>query len=214
MPAVKDAPRRTYAGKSAGEREADRRAALVDACLGLVAEHGWRELTIDALCREAGLNKRYFYESFGSLDEVVAAVTAQLADEAIAAALGAFDADTPEDEVNARAVTALVDALTDDPRRARVLLGAVATSEVADAHRVSAIRRIITTVADTGRELHWLGEDPSADLTAAMVFGGTSQTVLDWLDGRIDCPRTEFIAGLIELWDGIAEQAESRVKKN
>ena len=212
MVTVEAPTRRTYAGQSAGEREAVRHGALVDACLSLVAKRGWRELTIEALCREAGLNKRYFYESFSRLDDIVEAVTAQLADEAIAAALGAFDADTPGEEVNARAVTALVDALTDDPRRARVLLGAVPASEEADAHRVAAIRRIITTVAATGRELRWLGEDPSADLTAAVVFGGTSQAVLDWLDGRIECSREEFVAGLIELWDAIAERAEAGVK--
>ena len=209
MTPVKDPPRRIYAGKSAGEREAGRRAALLDACVGLVAERGWRDLTIDALCREAGLNKRYFYESFASLDEVVAAVTAQLADEAIAAALGAFDSDTPEGEVNARAVTALVGALTHDPRRARLLFGGVPASEEADEQRVAAIRRIITTVADTGRKLHWLGEDPSADLTAAMVFGGTSQAVLDWLDGRIDCSRAQFTDDLIALWNRIADTAET-----
>ena len=58
------APSRTYAGKDAQTRQAERRDKLVAAGITLFGRQGFAASSIDAVCREAGLTKRYFYESF------------------------------------------------------------------------------------------------------------------------------------------------------
>lgn len=208
MASVNQPPARTYGGMTGDERTAERRAALVDAAFALVAEHGWRALRIDALCREAGLNKRYFYESFDGLDAVVAAVTQQVAGDAIAVTLAAVDEGPSDGEATRRGIRAFVGHLTDDPRRARVLFGAVPAGEAADVHRTEALRQLIATAAATGRSLHDLADDAFTDLVAAMLVGGTSQAVLDWLDGRIASSQDELVDHLATLWqligDGVA----------
>ncbi|MGK8486037.1 hypothetical protein [Nocardia asiatica] len=69
---------RKYAGDPAGARMLRRRTALVDVALTAMSENRWRTATVDALCRAAKLNKRYFYESFDSLDSLADAVVESL----------------------------------------------------------------------------------------------------------------------------------------
>lgn len=178
-----------------------------------MAEHGWRRLSIEALCREAQLNKRYFYESFPGLDAVVAAVTTWLADEAIATTLAAVGPDDNTEAAAQHAIAAFVAHLTDDPRRARVLFGAVPAGDAAAGHRAAAIRQVITSVAAQGRDLIDLGDDPVVELSAAILVGGTSQAVLDFLDGRLDYSRAEFSADLAALWLVIGDGAAARVAR-
>lgn len=209
MSAIKE--QRVYGGRSGDERAAERRDALVAAAFALVAEHGWRALTIASTCTAAGLNKRYFYESFTGVEEVIAAVTTRLADEAIATTLAAAGpAPSPEQAVH-DGITAFVTHLTDDPRRARVLFGAVPAGDAAAGHRAAAIRQLIATVAAQARSILALTGDPLVEASAAMLVGGTSQAVLDWLDGRIDTPRETLIEDLVALWQCISDGTAARL---
>ncbi|MCW3011339.1 MAG: transcriptional regulator, partial [Solirubrobacterales bacterium] len=108
---------RSYGGRSGDERAAERRAALVDAAFAFGAREGWRALRIEPLCREAGLNKRYFYESFKDVDEVVAAVLDHLTTDVIAVSTGAIVPGSPGPRAIRDAVRAFVGHLTEDPRR-------------------------------------------------------------------------------------------------
>lgn len=212
MPPVKLHRGRTYAGQTEDERLAQRRDALVTAAFDLVAERGWRELNIEELCRRARLNKRYFYDAFENLDGIIAAVTTRLAENAIAVTLAAIDGTARRDEATRSAISAFVEHLTDDPRRARVLFGAVPAGDAAAGHRAGAIRQVIATVSTQGRSMHALAEDPAVELTAAMLVGGTSQAVLDWLEGRIACSRDDFIDDLVNLWQAIGDVGAARVR--
>ena len=75
-----------------------------------------------SVCRECGLNTRYFYESFADIDDLLGAVydrvSAQLADVVEAAIAEA------EDSVRARTragIAAVLGFSSADPRRGRVL---------------------------------------------------------------------------------------------
>lgn len=64
---------RPYAGKSAQERQQERKKQLVDAAVVLFGDHGFAATTIDAVCAEACLTKRYFYEAFESREALLTA---------------------------------------------------------------------------------------------------------------------------------------------
>ena len=66
---------RAYGGVSAEERRAQRRAALVDAALEVIGTRGFSAMTISGLCKDAGLNDRYFAESFENREAVFSALT-------------------------------------------------------------------------------------------------------------------------------------------
>jgi AcrR family transcriptional regulator len=203
---------RTYGRQSGDERAADRREALLDAAFVLVAARGWPALRIDALCRTASLNKRYFYESFANLDGVIAALIDRVASEAITAAVAPIQPGVDLGEATRLSITAFVHHLTDDPRRARVLFGALPAGDAAAGHRTDAIRRVVAAAALTGRGINALPEDPTVTLTAAMLVGGTSQVVLDWLDGQIDCDQDRLIADLVMLWQAAGDAAVARLQ--
>lgn len=83
MPATSDPPETKqpgaqrrggrYGGKSAASRARERRAKLLAAGSALIGRHGFAVASIDAICAEAGLTKRYFYEAFASREELLVA---------------------------------------------------------------------------------------------------------------------------------------------
>jgi AcrR family transcriptional regulator len=205
---------RTYGGRSASERAAERRAALIASAFELIAQDGWSQLRIEHICRRAGLNKRYFYESFADLDAVTAAVLDHLATASIAATLDAMDAAAPEDDVVRAGISALVHHLADDPRRARVLFGETPAGEAAAKHRAKVIHQVVDAANARGRIVHRLEGDgePVIALTASVLVGGTSQAVLDWLDGRLHADIEEFIDDLAALWRVAGDAAAARAR--
>ena len=63
-----ESPRNTrkYGGKEALARQQERKAKLLAAGIKLIGREGFNATSIDAICAEAGLTKRYFYESYES----------------------------------------------------------------------------------------------------------------------------------------------------
>lgn len=61
--------KRRYSGQSFEDRQAGRRAELVRAALEVIGRHG-REASVAAICAEAGLTARYFYESWPNRDAI------------------------------------------------------------------------------------------------------------------------------------------------
>ncbi|WP_203336211.1 TetR/AcrR family transcriptional regulator [Nocardioides limicola] len=65
---------RTYRGVGQDQRVAARRSRLIDAGITVLGSRGFRGATIGAVATEAGLTKRYFYESFETLEDLLAEV--------------------------------------------------------------------------------------------------------------------------------------------
>jgi AcrR family transcriptional regulator len=71
----------------AQEQKAQRRDNIIQAAWRCAARKGFRELTIDEICEEAGVSKGGFYGYFGSKEELLVAL---LEDEAAVERLQAF----------------------------------------------------------------------------------------------------------------------------
>src|SRR3954462_11538314 len=63
-----------WAGVPLSDRRAERRALLVDAAYRLFGDEGESAVSVRSVCRECGLNTRYFYESFADVDDLLGAV--------------------------------------------------------------------------------------------------------------------------------------------
>src|ERR1700760_3307724 len=72
---------RPYGGLAMAERVAARRARFVEAGVELFGTQGFRGATVRGVCAAAGLTDRYFYESFATLEALLAAVYHSLKDE-------------------------------------------------------------------------------------------------------------------------------------
>lgn len=76
-----DAPPRLYGGLSAEQRQAERRDRLIMAAIQVSARTGREGATVAAICAEAGLTARYFYESFPNRDVLFLAAFQRVQDE-------------------------------------------------------------------------------------------------------------------------------------
>lgn len=117
---------RRYAGASAAERSSQRRERLIRAAIALYGERGYRQTTVIAVCRAAGLTPRYFYEAFAGSEALLLA-TLQEVSNYVAQHVAAAVVDvvgTPDERLRVL-LTAYYQLLRDDPVSARVFLSEV-----------------------------------------------------------------------------------------
>ncbi|WP_028846990.1 MULTISPECIES: TetR/AcrR family transcriptional regulator [Thermocrispum] len=187
-----------YRGATAEERRAQRRRRLMDAALELIGTQGWAQTTLRGVCERARVGPRFFYESFADLDELAAAVHAELVDDALQKTLRAVR-EAPDDLAakSHAGVATIIRAFTDDPRRARFVFAEAHASETLMRLRFRAMRTIADVVAEQAATL--LDMPPDSEVVrqafALLFTGGVAEMILVWLDGGLDLDRD----GLIDL---------------
>jgi AcrR family transcriptional regulator len=62
--------KRRYSGQSFADRQSERRDKLIHAAMRVAGRAGLEGLSVAAICAEAGLTARYFYESFPSREAI------------------------------------------------------------------------------------------------------------------------------------------------
>lgn len=199
---------RPYRGVSAEDRRAQRRARLIDATLDVLGDEGIANTTMTAVCARAGLTERYFYESFRDRQELMVAVFDACVEELDAAILAAREAAAPNllDRIRA-AAGALVEVLTDDPRRARLYAESVGEAALAP-RRAAAVRAYAAMLAEIMRELGGLTEQrhqAPLELAALVLVGGVAEAILSWLDGTLPMSRAMLIEEFARLTVAAAE---------
>jgi AcrR family transcriptional regulator len=202
-----------YGGVIASERQAGRRARLLEAALELLGTEGWQATTVRAICAGARLTPRYFYESFADRDELLVALFDQLVAEAAGRVLQAVDAAEDDARAKARAaIGAFVELVTDDPRKARVLFMEAVGSEPLALRRFETVRMFAGLVAQQGREFYGVHGGSLVDTTALMLVGGLAETLLSWLDGTLAATRDQLIEDCTDLFVIMGEGASGMLR--
>ena len=110
--------KRRYGGASFEDRQSERRERLIVAAIEVFGRWGREGATVAAICAEAGLTARYFYESFPNRDalflEAYRAVQGEL--------LNQLEARVDKADPVRSAVTGFFSALVEHPGQARVFL--------------------------------------------------------------------------------------------
>lgn len=186
----------TYRGLSAEERAAERRTRLLDAALEVWADPGQRT-TMTAVCATAGLTERYFYESFKSLDDALAAVLDAIAAEIETVTMAAADAagDDPAARTTA-SLEAFVRLLADDPRKGRVAIIEAGAMPALRHRRTELIRHFAHLSAEVARGmLGQAGERDHEDEISGLLFiGGMAELITAWLEGAVEATPEEIVA--------------------
>lgn len=86
---------RRYGGVGKAQREAARRAALIDAGTEVFGTVGFRRATVRSVCRLAKLNDRYFYAAFDTMEHLLRATYAHHAQTLLGQLQAAVDAAQP-----------------------------------------------------------------------------------------------------------------------
>ncbi|NMD95823.1 TetR/AcrR family transcriptional regulator [Rhodococcus sp. BL-253-APC-6A1W] len=188
-------PRR-YAGLTGEQRAASRRESLLEAGLEVFAAAGQSGATMTAICAQAKLTERYFYESFTSRDELLQQVLDRIADEIRDAGLSALRTSIGTLEQRVRnAITAFVTILTDDPRKGRVAMIQSAAFEPLRSHRRAALRGFAQMVADEATLMYGDRAWPphQGEINGLLFVGGLAELVTAWLNDEIAITPEEIV---------------------
>jgi AcrR family transcriptional regulator len=192
---------RSYRGVPAADRVAARRASLLTAGLELLGTRGVAGTRVEDVCAEAGLTRRYFYESFSSFEEFTNAVLDKvIADltEIIVPVVAESGWRHPRPGIEAFCTTIL-----DDPRLTRLIV-----VELHSGQLVSRRAELIDLAVDL-----WLAADPETDkdpkylasqrLLAHSMAGVVFEVALAWVAGRIELSQQEVIDHFVRVFERI-----------
>lgn len=192
---------------------ARRRARFIEAGRLLFSQVGYRKTTMRALCAEAGLTDRYFYESFGSIEDLLVAVYEELMGEMQARIMAALQAAGQSPE-------ALVDTGLDaffqqveDTAAARVIwLEVLGVSPRVDQVYNRGTRNFADFMLMLSRTIapQWPVTDEVARVVAMGMIGAASEAAKDWLMSGYQQPREHLVQGIALVFKGILLMARDR----
>lgn len=184
---------RPYRGIDAAERITQRRRRLLDAGLDLLGgADSDAELTVRAVCKEAGLTARYFYESFSDKDEFVAAVYDWVVAD-IAATMQAALAAAPPKEQGRAGMANLVRIIAEDRRIGRLVFGSTLSNPVVARKRVESTAFFISLLGEHVNTTLRAQDDHRIKAATNFVVGGVAQTISAWLEGAIVLHTDELV---------------------
>lgn len=205
------APTGRYGGKTAEERQAERRHRFLDAALQLFGDTpGYRATTVAALSEAAGLSTRQFYEEFRTLEDVLAALHLQVnawSEEAVVTAV-AGARHLPVAERAAAIFRAYAANVTGDPRRVRItFVEIIGVSPRLEEQRLARRARWVDLVCAEARVSVGRGEAAPRDyrIAATAFIGAVNGLLHDWNAGWVDATLDEVVDELVRQLLGILQ---------
>ncbi|GEE01629.1 putative TetR-family transcriptional regulator [Gordonia spumicola] len=190
---------RSYGGEAGDARVARRRAALVDASLGMLTEPESGAVTVRGICARAGLTPRYFYESFDNIDALASAtydgVIAEIAERAAAAFASGQD---PHDKVQA-AVEAIVDVIDSDRRKGRLIFSDTLHSPVLAGRRAASLELFAALTSESAAQVGRIARVDETMAAAHFQVGGLGRVLASWTEGRLDLDRDRLVAVCVRM---------------
>jgi AcrR family transcriptional regulator len=201
---------RTYAGQPVEDRQRERRARFLESGLTVFARDGYANSSVGAICRDAGLSSRQFYEEFTGREALLIELYSEIesvAQNAVAAAMVATASTSPAAVVDA-GTRAYIESIGSDPRKARVaLVEVVGASSRVEERRQQQRRDWSALLASVARRAAQDGGIPPDDLEirVSAVMGAVNYVVYDWsmseprppLDHVVQVLRRMLVAAII-----------------
>jgi AcrR family transcriptional regulator len=204
-------PQRPYAGRSAADRRADRRARFIAAGLEMFGTVGYAMSPVSRICKVANLSTRQYYEEFTSREALLLAVydsiNADTLDD-VTAALDALD-DTAVVTRLRVALTTYARRMATDLRRARVAyVEIIGVNPALEAHRMERRRLWGSFIEDMLRVSVEAGEIPDRDyrLAAGAFIGAVNGMLQDWCSTEDRAPLDDVIAELSRLAKALVDR--------
>lgn len=178
-------PGRTYRGADPQQRQQERRIRLLDAAVKVFGTTGYRTATVEKVCGEAGLTKRYFYESFSNSEDLLMAAYGRATDamrENILAGAQA-EADSTE-QVLRGALTGFFTFVAENPESARIafveILGVSPTVDALYRKTTTSFSETVLQVAEAAGSSRGLA-GPNRRTLAMGLVGAVLTIAQQWL---------------------------------
>lgn len=198
---------RSYGGESADDRSARRRRQLIDAGLEVFGTSGHRQATVRALCREAQITDRYFYEQFDGIEDLLVGVYVECVQRLESAVLAAAATAGPEVVDVARAgLDAFLRVVQDDPRLARVVwFEILGVSPRVESLYLGRMRTFGDLLVGLVRGTPAAVDDaPAVRIVGDAAVGAVSHCVVVWSAEGFATPRSTLVDTLATFLAGAA----------
>ena len=205
-------PARSYGGRSAQERSDDRRERLVEAAISVLAAQGERA-TMTAICHQAGLTERYFYENFANRDAALVAALEHVSNEISNDAVRVLQEapGTVEERVLAMA-RAFAHWAVAHPDRARVAVVHATTISALRTRRDELVGSFAAISAHEAAGLYGDEAWPTdrARVQGIVFIGGLSELVATWLAGGVELDPDELAGIVADLFVSLSRRPEGQ----
>ena len=197
-------PNGLYAGRSAADRRAERRARLLESGLEMFGTVGYAMSPVGAICKSANLSNRQYYEEFADREALLIAVYDDIntkALEAVTAALAELESPTFADRVRT-SLEAYISYTASDLRRAHIAyVQIVGVSPAIETVRLGWRRRWVDLISDIVRAAIERGEvrDQDYSLAASAFVGAVNGVLQDWCATEDRAPLSEVISELSRI---------------
>lgn len=192
-------------------RAAERREQLVRAGYALLGGEGAAATTMRAVCREAGLSLRYFYENFADREALLIEIYDRTAHGLVDAVTSRLSDIPVDDTAGARAAfDAAAQYFADDPRRGRIMFRETLADDTLRAHGADALPAFVTLVATRlapERAARFTATSGRIPLPVSALSGALVALFLNWLDGDIEADRDQVVDYATHLTVTILELA-------
>jgi AcrR family transcriptional regulator len=186
---VTDTPKRRWRGIDPDQRQHDRRQRLLDAALELAGTQGLNVVSLRAVCTQADLTNRYFYESFTDLDALLVALYDDLVQALIEqVGLGVLEAGGQLEHRLAAGLNIGAQWFLEDPRRLRFLVIEATASQHLNARRRALTTQVAAAIQGIGHDLFGIPEAQrgSVAITARFFIGGIVEILTATVEGDLD----------------------------
>ncbi|QIS07877.1 TetR family transcriptional regulator [Nocardia brasiliensis] len=174
-----------YAGQPVEDRQRQRRARFLESGLTVFARDGYANSSVGAICKDAGLSSRQFYEEFTGRESLLLELYEQIDRESRDAVAKALESKTDASvlEIIDASVRAYVESIGSDPRKARVaLVEVVGAGPKVEKFRLELRRVWGSLLAGAAEDAALQGEIPTGDyeMRVLAVIGAVNYVVDSW----------------------------------
>ncbi|CAM3990168.1 TetR/AcrR family transcriptional regulator [Nocardia ninae] len=174
-----------YAGQPVEDRQRQRRARFLESGLTVFARDGYANSSVGAICKDAGLSSRQFYEEFTGRESLLLELYEQIDRESRDAVAKSLEskADASALEIIDASVRAYVESIGSDPRKARVaLVEVVGAGPKVEKFRLELRRVWGSLLAGAAEDAAMHGEIPTGDyeMRVLAIIGAVNYVVDSW----------------------------------
>jgi AcrR family transcriptional regulator len=196
--------RRRYGGRSAAERQAERRERLMSSGLEMFGAEGYAAVSIERLCSTANVSTRNFYEEFAGREALLVALHDQVNGAAAQIVAAALEEEADADLATRvrSAVRAYIATTSADPRWARIAyVEVVGVSPAVERHRLGWRDRWVELLTLECARAVQRGEVAERDFRMTLVafIGAVNALVSDWSTQDRGVPLDDVAAELARL---------------
>ena len=200
---------RLYGGESSEDRILRRKQQILDAGLQLFGTVGYKAASVRALCREAKLTARYFYESFASVEEVLIEVyrreSVTLA-ERLTLAVGEVRPGEPVGDIARQGLQAFFDSARNPVVSRTIWLEVLGVSPTVNALYQHTLREFSELFLLLVRSMYpdWKHTPEMEKALAMAVVGAVSTSTMNWMLEDYKTPVDVLVEANALLIEGLA----------